>query len=63
MLKVKGLDGSRNFSIVLDEPTIDGSKVRRVFVPGKLQSDLKEKLIDLRVEFNPKEGHLSLFYL
>lgn len=55
MFEVKGLDASRNFSIVLDKSTIDGSEVRSVFVPRKLQSDLKEELIDLRVELNPKK--------
>lgn len=63
MFEVIGLDASRNFSIVLDKSTIDGSKVRSVFVPRKLQSDLKEELIDLRVKLYPKKGHLFFFIL
>lgn len=61
MLEVKGLDASRNFSIVLGKGTIDGPEVGSVFAPRKLQPDLKEEFVELRVELHPEEGHLCFF--
>lgn len=63
VLEIKGLDFSRNLTIIVNEGSVNGTNIWGVFVARELQPDLKQKFIDLGIKFYAKEWHFSFFYL
>lgn len=57
MFEVEASNEPSEFSIVVGARSIDGPDVRGVFVPSKVEPDLKDEFVDLGVEFCSKEGH------
>lgn len=55
VLKIEGLDFSRNLTIIVNEGSVNRTNIWSVFVARELQPDLKQKLIDLGVKFYTKK--------
>jgi hypothetical protein len=55
VLEIEGLDFSRNFTIIFNEGSVNGTNIWGVFVTRELQPDLKQKFIDLGIKFYTKK--------
>ena len=42
---------------MLGHRSVDGPEIGGVLVPGELEPDLEDQLVDLGVEFHPKKWH------
>ncbi len=61
VLEIEGLDFSRNFTIIFNEGSVNGTNIWGVFVTRELQPDLKQKFIDLGIKFYTKKWHFFFF--
>ncbi len=57
MFEVAGRDDSRYLLVVACAGSVDGPDIGGVFVPGEVESDLEDELVDLGIEFGSEESH------
>ena len=57
MFEVVRLDLSRNLLIIVGKRSIDGSKIRSIFVSWEMQSHIKDESVNLSIHFHSKEWH------
>jgi hypothetical protein len=59
VLKIEGLNESRNIDVVTGKGLIDSPDVRDIFGAGQLQPDLEHEFVGLCVELDSEEGHAA----
>jgi hypothetical protein len=55
VFEVAGRDDSRYLLVVACAGSVDGPDIGGVFVPGEVESDLEDELVDLGIEFGSEE--------